>query len=39
MAHVANAVEVHQGANRGHHQEEGAGEGVHVQAEPEAEVA
>ena len=39
MAHVADAVEVHQGPNRGHDQEEGAGEGVHVQAEPEAQVA
>ena len=39
MAHVADAVEVHQGANRGHHQQKGSREGVHVQAEPEAQVA
>ena len=39
MAHVADAIEVHQGANRGHHEQKGSREGVHVQAEPEAQVS
>ena len=39
MTHVADAIEVHEGADRGHYEKEGAGEGVDVQAEPEAQVA
>ena len=39
MAHVADAIEVHQGADRGDHEQEGAGEGVDVQPEPKVQVA
>ena len=39
MAHVADAVEVHQGTHGGHHQQEGTGKGVDVQAESKAQVA